>query len=170
MNTPGNNDWHTGSKTLCVRRHPLKILRMNTLCAIAYASTAVQTLSEEETESMLFGARNFNSDADVTGALLQHERTFFQYFEGPQDSVDRVYERIKESSLHKDIVELLNAPIKHRVFADWYMGFGQATGSLILQLEQARWLKEAELQDPTRSQSAGLDLLLDFWNRGPGKA
>jgi hypothetical protein len=156
---------HSGKPTVSKHHH------MNSLCAVVYTSTSVRTLSAEETEEMLFDARNFNSDVGVTGALLQHDLTFFQYFEGPQDGVQKVYNRIRKSSTHENIIELFNEPIRQRVFSDWLIGFTQVPDSLILQSEQARWRKEAAIQNSTHIQDSALELLLQFWRkRDRGKA
>ena len=50
---------------------------------IAYVSAAVKPLSAEEVDALLLDARAFNLKAGVTGVLLCHKTTFFQFFEGP---------------------------------------------------------------------------------------
>lgn len=129
--------------------------------ALAYLSTANVPPTDAVMEKMLESARAFNAAAGVTGALLLHDITFFQYFEGPPDGVAAVYERIKRSGLHRDIIELMRMPIERRQFSGWLMGFAEAPQSVVLQLEQSRWVATmGKLTDPP----PGVALLLDFWN------
>jgi hypothetical protein len=138
---------------------------MSPLSAVAYLSTSIKPLATGDIEALLYKCRAFNSTVGVTGALLLHERTFFQYFEGPPQSVGAVYQRIKESSYHSGITELLNEPVEKRLFSDWLMGFADVPGSLVLLLEQAQWRKEIGVQRAKGSHELGLDLLLEFWGR-----
>lgn len=135
---------------------------VNGLTAIAYISTASRAHSESEIETLLVGARTFNSEVGVTGALLLHERTFFQYFEGPAQGVTQVYERVQKSNAHKDIIELFNQPTDERVFSTWLMGFAEAPRSIVLQLEQAQWRKIVGTKEDSHNRSPGLGLLLEF--------
>lgn len=70
---------------------------MSGLVAVAYLSTAAPFLTEADLEHLLADARSFNSRAQVTGALLVHDATFFQYFEGPEEGVEAVYARVRAS-------------------------------------------------------------------------
>lgn len=134
------------------------------MIAIAYVSTAVHPPTRFDLECLLVDARSFNVRAGVTGALLLHEVTFFQYFEGLQDQVEEVYGRIKRSRLHRDIVELLHAPVPRRQFDGWHMGFVQAPHGTLLELANARWSAQAATVTAS-SVNDGVALLMDFWRR-----
>ena len=136
---------------------------MNSTFAVAYVSSAVRLLNDVELEALLLDARAFNATREVTGALLYHEGTFFQYFEGPAEAVEAVYDRVKASRLHRGLVELLHEQVQQRQFGSWRMGFTAAPRSLILALERARWSKLSEQLQANAGASAGLDLLLQFW-------
>ena len=138
---------------------------MSQLRAIAYVSTATREPSEDDLEALLTDARDFNQQAGVTGALLLHDVTFFQYFEGAPSGVEQVYERIRKSSLHRDIHQLLDTPIGRREFARWHMGFQVSPKSLVLQLAGASWTASVPNMPSGRAASDGLQLLLDFWHR-----
>lgn len=133
--------------------------------AIAYVSTAVRHPSRADLEYLLEDARKFNAQVRVTGALLLHDVTFFQYFEGTQSAVYEVYERIKRSRLHRDLVELFceEVPILH--FDGWHMGFADAPRGTVLELAHARWSASLEATRTASMQTDGLKLLLDFWRR-----
>lgn len=136
---------------------------MSSLEAVVYVSSAVGPPSEEELAQLLDRSRAKNQEVGVTGALLYHDGTFFQYFEGPTAAVDLVYERIRQSPLHRGIVELMRAPIAERAFSDWSMGFTHAPQSTILQLSHAAWASVvSEARDPAHI-SDGMALLNQFW-------
>jgi hypothetical protein len=138
---------------------------MSQLSCLAYLSTCVKPFSTEEIEALLFKCRAFNSGVGVSGALLLHNRTFFQYLEGPPEAVRQVYKRIKDSARHTSITELLNAPVDKRLFSNWTMGFADVPESMVLRLEQAEWQREVRSQTARRNNELGLDLLLEFWGR-----
>jgi hypothetical protein len=136
---------------------------MPTLTAIAYVSSATRRLSEAELEDLLLQARTFNREIEVTGVLLHHDGSFFQYFEGPDDAVAQVYERIRQSRLHHTIFELCRGPITQCAFANWQMGFAQTPQSTILKLSHAEWKATAAAIDGTEQPSEGLELLAGYW-------
>lgn len=136
---------------------------MDTIVAVAYVSSAVRELTETELEALLVSARAFNLTQQVTGTLLHHDGTFFQYFEGPVDGVEAVYARVKASQLHRGLVELLRESVRERQFKHWSMGFSAAPQNLMLQLERARWSKLSKQLEAQTAPSAGLALLLQFW-------
>lgn len=133
--------------------------------AIAYVSTAVRPPSRFDLEYLLIDARAFNAQVRVTGALLLHDVTFFQYFEGEQSAVFEVYERIKRSRLHRDLVELFCEAVPALHFEDWHMGFADAPRGTLLELAHAQWSASLEVTRTSPVQTDGLKLLLDFWRR-----
>lgn len=68
---------------------------MPPLIAVACVSSATHDLSEAGLERLLDSARRYNEQALVTGALLSHDGSFFQYLEGPASAVDAACARIK---------------------------------------------------------------------------
>jgi hypothetical protein len=132
--------------------------------AISYTSSAVHLPTTEELEALLVDARDFNASVAVTGALLLWDQSFFQYFEGPQKGVDEVYERIRKSRQHRDIIQLLHEPIQVRHFAQWHMGFAEAPQSVMLALAHSRWKDRADALRPSGpAQPSGVAILLQFW-------
>jgi hypothetical protein len=130
--------------------------------AIAYVSSAVPGLGEPELEELLDSARGRNVQLGVTGVLLLHEGSFFQYFEGPTAGVEEVWGRIRRSRLHHGM-PLLRAPIAQRVFPDWLMGFTRAPQSVLLQLANASWHSTVDALGTRARAGDGLALLLHFW-------
>jgi hypothetical protein len=133
------------------------------LQAIAYLSTATKALGPGDIEALLASARLVNERAGVTGALLLHGATFFQYIEGPPAALQDIYARIRRCSLHSGLLELFNQPVAQREFGEWFMGFADAPPSLMLRLEQARWTRLLEDRAGLKDPGEGLALLLEFW-------
>ncbi|MBK8019718.1 MAG: BLUF domain-containing protein [Betaproteobacteria bacterium] len=137
---------------------------MTRLRCVVYVSTATRLMSEEDLELLLRDARAFNESVGITGILLYNDGTFFQYFEGPEDAVERVYDRIRASHAHKDLTELLRAAIPMRLFGSWTMGFTHPPASQLLMLMNWKWRRDAErLQQSPSCASEGLELLRNFW-------
>lgn len=136
---------------------------MPQLEAIVYVSSAVGSPSEAELSELLFRARAKNVEVEVTGILLYHEGTYFQYFEGPTTGVDVVYQRIRSAPMHRGIIELMSTSISGRLFANWSMGFTRAPESIVLQLSHANWTSALANRFEAADASDGLALLLNFW-------
>jgi len=135
------------------------------LTALVYVSTAVRRLGAGELDAILAGARSFNESVNLTGALLHHDGSFFQYLEGSSSSVKRAYERILASSKHKCLIELMHGETQVRQFSQWHMAFTEAPASVLQTLAQSRWDLELSSVNGRRLKSAGLELLLAFWAR-----
>lgn len=135
------------------------------LSALAYVSTAVRRLNADELDSILTDSREFNALEDVTGALLHHDGSFFQYVEGPSEGLSRVYERIRGSSKHKGLIQLIHTEVDQRQFSEWHMAFAEAPASTLQGLATSRWDVEISSLEGRRSTSAGLELLLAHWAR-----
>lgn len=137
------------------------------LAQLAYCSSAVRLQSDAELGKLLLGARKFNESVGVTGALLYNDGTFFQYLEGPTNSVAEVYDRIKLASQHKNIIQLLSRPTQTLHFTTWHMGFVQVPRSTLQILSQADWLTKRESlkkASATLPVAPGVRLLLKFWH------
>jgi hypothetical protein len=134
--------------------------------AIAYTSSATKGLANKDLERLLLRARAKNAELGITGVLLFHDGSFFQYFEGSTAAIDEVYAGIIRSSMHHGIIQLMREPIQSRSFGNWLMGFTTAPASTVLALSNASWRNQV-LHTPSNI-SDGLGLLLQFWasNRG----
>jgi hypothetical protein len=113
------------------------------LRCIVYVSSAAWLLSELELETLLKDARWENQQYEISGALLYNEGTFFQYIEGPEDHLARVYDKIKRSRQHRGLIELLTEPVSERRFPGWYMGFFKPSKSELLNLSSKVWWRAA---------------------------
>lgn len=88
---------------------------------LIYSSCGQGALSEDDVASIYAASRRNNGIDGVTGILLVENRRFLQLLEGPAESVDVTFARIRTDERHRDIVVLDEQCQAERVFADWAM-------------------------------------------------
>lgn len=135
------------------------------LQAIVYTSVAVMPLMVAVLERLHRRAVEWNLQHGITGVLLYDGGQFMQYLEGPQPALGQLYARIRTDTRHHRVVNLLDAPIAQRNFAQWHMGLAQATQSEVLSLSTASWQQLHDAPQGGSGESPGLTLLLAFWRR-----
>jgi len=126
-------------------------------------------MTEPELEALLLKARAKNREAGVTGVLLFHDGSFFQYFEGPTEGVQSVYDRILASPLHQGITELMRSSTHDRAFGNWQMGLSRAPRSTMLRLSNASWLNRIQTGSSASTVPVGMGLLPEFWKTFSGR-
>jgi hypothetical protein len=127
------------------------------LRAIAYLSSASRTLKQEDLDFIVAESRRLNAASGVTGVLLYCDGNFMQYFEGDAAAVATTYTRVLASTRHHCVSELMNEPIAEREFAQWSLGFAQATPDGFM---ESTWGHLQE--DPDCGPGAAL--LKTFWS------
>jgi len=133
------------------------------LRAIAYMSTATAVVGDAMLETLLADARTFNAKVSVTDVLFHRDGSFFQYLEGPQEGLRRAYGRVRASTSHGRIVELLDSEIDQREFPEWHMGFSVAPLNGLLKLSQASWsAARCRLEKSTSYKTDGILFLHSF--------
>jgi hypothetical protein len=132
---------------------------------IAYVSVANEPPSQEDIDELLLNASAFNIKHEITGVLLCHKNTFFQFLEGTPENLALVYERIKKSNLHHHILELTNTKSEMRYFKTWSMGFCYIPKSEMQQLIHAEWVKQIPTVNKYACDSFGIKMLKEFWAR-----
>jgi hypothetical protein len=136
--------------------------------AVAYTSTAVAGLTPADLDHLLVDARARNRMEGVTGVLLYDGQRFFQYFEGPDAGVERIYARIRGSRMHVELDVLQDRPVQQLHFMQWHMGCTRTDGSVLLQLSSRQWQQQARYlgEDLARAgDTPGLRGLLAFWEQ-----
>lgn len=128
--------------------------------AVVYASQAAEGLSIDRLKALVADAARFNKLAGVTGVLLHDGTRFVQYFEGPEDGVASVYERVLQSASHTDVVELARGRVSTRQFPYWSMHQLPADQLLVGRLARADWSRFKRSQPEEIAGSAwGIDVL-----------
>ncbi len=101
----------------------IKRFIMKDLIHIVYVSFSERELTEKELEELLVDIRKRNKLQKVTGLLLYKDGAFIQLIEGKTNTIQNLFERIKNDKRHSNIVLLLEESIKKRAFPDWTMGY-----------------------------------------------
>lgn len=70
---------------------------------------------------ILTGARHFNASHDITGALICRHDLFLQLLEGPQDTIESLYQRIAVDVRHIEVEKIINRQVPARIFPKWAM-------------------------------------------------
>ncbi|WP_458071174.1 BLUF domain-containing protein [Rhodanobacter sp. BL-MT-08] len=129
-------------------------------------SRATRPMQSVDLDRLLMDARTHNAEKDVTGVLLYGAGQFFQYFEGHPADVEDVYERIRRSGLHHELVELERRRVPQRLFHKWFMGFRDAPASVIQKLSQQQWMHEIPWAEDHSAASPGMQQLMAFLASG----
>ena len=95
----------------------------NNLTRLAYVSTAIRDMADEELAELLKQSRRDNEAADITGFLMYADRSFFQVIEGGWEAIDTLYGKIVKDSRHSGVTRILFEPADARVFPNWQMAF-----------------------------------------------
>jgi Sensors of blue-light using FAD len=98
-------------------------MTMSHLYRLAYISSAIYLLPQEDLENILGTSRRNNKADRITGLLLYHDGNFFQFLEGPEDAVLACYRRICNDPRHKGCITLISEATMGRRFADWEMAY-----------------------------------------------
>ena len=96
---------------------------MTPLSTIVYHSKASVDFTELDLLYLLAGSRARNRDEGVTGILVYDRGAFFQWIEGPNLPLQRVWNSIRKDPRHHDIQVLADTSIPIRLFQDWHMQF-----------------------------------------------
>jgi len=135
----------------------------DSLRSIVYTSTAARPMGEADLATLLFHARDLNRESGITGVLLYRDGMFLQCFEGGLSAVDATYERIRGSRRHHSIVELMNAPMAGRSFADWKMAFALPTEHEMSTVMKMSWARMHQDYARDWSDAVGLSFLRRSW-------
>ncbi|WP_175455715.1 BLUF domain-containing protein [Pseudoxanthomonas sp. CF385] len=132
--------------------------------ALVYQSQATRPLDASDLDILLLDARINNELANVTGVLLYGDQQFVQYLEGARPDVEQIYARITRASQHHRLEILEQGRVEARRFQRWHMGFSDAPQTVVQQLSQAQWKRDAPWLDEHVPSSPGLARLLTFWS------
>ncbi len=109
------------------------------LHAVAYVSDAMAGIGSADLDRLLQAALGFNRVAGVTAVLVFDGARFLQYFEGPEDGVDSVYQRVLNARLHGNLRELAHCSVAARRFPRWTMASTAVEPALLDAMLVGRW-------------------------------
>lgn len=96
---------------------------MTALSTIVYHSKAAVQFSELDLLYLLAESRARNRAEGITGLLVFDQGAFFQWIEGPNLPLQRIWNAIRKDVRHRDIQVLADNAIPVRVFQEWHMQF-----------------------------------------------
>lgn len=89
---------------------------------VVYCSRAIPGLDAAAVQGIIATARRWNPEHGVTGMLVFGSGIFFQWLEGPRDSVTALMSRLRTDRRHDSIVLLSEVEeVRERLFPDWDM-------------------------------------------------
>ncbi len=104
---------------------PFRNQLTESLNVLAYRSVAVSPPAESELQSLVRSSQARNQALGLTGVLLYDHGTFFQWLEGPEEGLSRVWNSIQRDPRHRDVTVLRDEPIGERAFEGWDLKFAQ---------------------------------------------
>lgn len=135
------------------------------LDSLVYVSSAVRPLSLDEIQQLLKRARERNREYGITGVLLFIGGNFMQYIEGPKDSLNTIYEIIREDEKHTGIILVTREAREDRQFGDWSMAYQTKDVEGYVGSPSDRELIEMVLELTNDNPSTAQILLHGFWER-----
>jgi hypothetical protein len=97
------------------------VVAAGVLAKLVYRSRAVQPLSPVQLQQLAVEAQSRNRIESITGVVLYDDSRFFQWLEGPAESLDRIMRSIRRDPRHTDIEVLENHAAEGRLFSEWNM-------------------------------------------------
>lgn len=118
---------------------------------VVYLSRQQKALTRDRLESLLSRAQQKNREKSLTGFLVYDQTRFFQYLEGPVESINDVMGSVRRDSRHSIIVE---ASIlgETRLYENWDM-------RILTLFELSDWISDNELEDLIHFSNRSEDLL-----------
>jgi methanogenic corrinoid protein MtbC1 len=91
------------------------------LSSVVYRSRARAHLGATALEAIAESAQQRNRREAITGLMVYDFPCFYQWLEGPEDSLERIMQSIRRDPRHTDLEILSAKPIDQRVFSGWDM-------------------------------------------------
>lgn len=88
---------------------------------IAYMSIAKMPTDEQSLRQLLQECQRANGHNGITGCLLVQDKVFMQFFEGSQQTVQAIYDRIAKDPRHENVRLIAEGRQTNRLFGDWSM-------------------------------------------------
>lgn len=116
-----------------------------------YTSTPTDQVTFKTLKEITDASQRNNPEKGITGILLSIENKYLQYLEGPEEEVNKLFEKIWKDPRHKNVTKWVNGFSNERVFKDWSMGSWMLTNKELTQLPALADLKNF-LDDPINSE------------------
>lgn len=89
---------------------------------LVYCSRATEGVDAAAVDQIIATSRRYNPARSITGLLVFGSGIFFQWLEGPRDSVLALMALLKKDPRHHTVVLLTSGEeVRERLFPDWEM-------------------------------------------------
>ncbi len=130
---------------------------------LIYFSTSSWLFTQDDINDILQQSRSWNAQVGISGVLLYMHSHIIQVLEGDKLAVDALFERIKRDVRHKQVICVLNQPIKARLFSQWSMGYETLTSQQFNEVRLIIDLDKQEQITQKENESAILKTLRGFY-------
>ena len=101
----------------------MSLMRLAYASEATFAAQPVEKGVEPNVARILMASRSNNAKREIVGGLYYGDGRFFQYLEGEEDAVRKLYDRIARDDRHRDVTTLLEEPLENRTFSNWSMKY-----------------------------------------------
>jgi hypothetical protein len=137
---------------------------MDKLYTLVYLSSATDALNDEELGNILEISRTNNFQIGVSGVLIYCDGNILQVLEGLEESVYKVFNKIKADPRHTNLITLQSRDISVRNFENWSMGYRTSNKAEFKQIEGYLNLQTQLKNNVNDGMNQVKTLLVDFIN------
>jgi hypothetical protein len=101
---------------------------------LTYTSMAIPLLVMPDIKRILEIAKKYNSENKITGCLLYYKYQFIQILEGEEETIEKLYAKIKQDKKHFNVNLLYRNEISERIFLQWSMAFKELNENTLEEL------------------------------------
>lgn len=134
--------------------------RVAQVSMMVYRSRAVVPPSDGELDFMVRQAQNRNHAESITGLLIYDQGYFYQWLEGPSQSVTRVWESIRADPRHYQVEVLREQSIAKRHFGHWNMRLARRANKISRIVARGGTTVDAAGRLPLAAPIGGWDQIL----------
>ncbi len=92
----------------------------NDIKHLIYSSKPIN-FDDVSISDILKSSQNNNKNDGITGALIFREDIYLQFLEGPENKVDKTFNKIAFDPRHKNVLKLKEDITDRKLFASWAM-------------------------------------------------
>jgi hypothetical protein len=130
---------------------------------LIYVSHATDPFYENDLLSLLAKSRTRNKGSEITGMLVYLKGRFIQVLEGPESTVNNLYEKIQHDPRHKKVSRILVGHSAQRIFTNWSMGFKRISETEFTELSGFTDLEKFFANPPADSRGGAVMTFLQLF-------
>ena len=98
----------------------MKRYTKNDIKHLIYSSKPIN-FDDVSISDILKSSQNNNKNDGITGALIFREDIYLQFLEGPENKVDKAFNKIASDPRHKNVLKLKEDITNRKLFTSWAM-------------------------------------------------